>query len=537
MAAPQVEDEAFVTLATNDSYCLGAMVLGHSLKHVGTTRKLVVMISPQVSGSIRSQLSGIFDLVVEVDVLDSQDVTNLALLSRPDLGCTFTKFHCWRLTQFSKCVFLDADTLVLQNCDELFERDEFSAAPDAGWPDCFNSGVFVFRPSENTYQSLLSFAVSHGTFDGGDQGLLNLFYSDWSTKDISKHLPFIYNVVSQAFYSYLPAFKQFGKNVKICHFIGEQKPWRYTVDPTSGQVQTDESTVHNQTFLQIWWRYFLSLVHPFLDPTLAKNPEKPLHHLHLPALDPETARRAASRINYKMTMPYVLPDIDVFYNVKEVVSPSGEPVVVDVDEERCYHHYESHYLEEPMSHMDADNPAPSLYDAKDIENIIHKTNGSNTEHCDVENSESGKSDDRHKSCDNGDTNCDKTDDSNSINPDSSKCHDGGHDHSSTHLACCHGNCGTSDEGGIVGQLAGLKLAGPSPEPLPQMNEREWQYAWERGQIDYLGIDSFENIKSKIEDTLGNGAKKPPSAEEEGVKKPASKSKTSSKSSKTGKSKS
>ncbi|XP_064639604.1 glycogenin-1-like isoform X2 [Lineus longissimus] len=365
MAAPQVEDEAFVTLATNDSYCLGAMVLGHSLKHVGTTRKLVVMISPQVSGSIRSQLSGIFDLVVEVDVLDSQDVTNLALLSRPDLGCTFTKFHCWRLTQFSKCVFLDADTLVLQNCDELFERDEFSAAPDAGWPDCFNSGVFVFRPSENTYQSLLSFAVSHGTFDGGDQGLLNLFYSDWSTKDISKHLPFIYNVVSQAFYSYLPAFKQFGKNVKICHFIGEQKPWRYTVDPTSGQVQTDESTVHNQTFLQIWWRYFLSLVHPFLDPTLAKNPE----------------------------------------------------------------------------------------------------------------------------------------------------------------------------GGIVGQLAGLKLAGPSPEPLPQMNEREWQYAWERGQIDYLGIDSFENIKSKIEDTLGNGAKKPPSAEEEGVKKPASKSKTSSKSSKTGKSKS
>ena len=43
---------------------------------------------------------------------------------------------------------------------------------------------------------------------GGDQGLLNSFFSDWATKDIQKHLPFIYNVVSQAFYSYLPAFKQ-----------------------------------------------------------------------------------------------------------------------------------------------------------------------------------------------------------------------------------------------------------------------------------------------------------------------------------------
>jgi len=40
-------------------------------------------------------------------------------------------------------VFLDADTLVLDNVDELFERPELAAAPDVGWPDCFNSGVFV----------------------------------------------------------------------------------------------------------------------------------------------------------------------------------------------------------------------------------------------------------------------------------------------------------------------------------------------------------------------------------------------------------
>ena len=55
---------------------------------------------------------------------------------------------------------------MLHNVDELFEREEFSAAHDAGWPDCFNSGVFVFRPSDETYQSLLQFATSHGSFDG-----------------------------------------------------------------------------------------------------------------------------------------------------------------------------------------------------------------------------------------------------------------------------------------------------------------------------------------------------------------------------------
>ena len=54
----------------------------------------------------------------------------------------------------------------MQNIDELFEREEFSAAPDVGWPDCFNSGVFVFKPNNDTYSSLLNFALQKGSFDG-----------------------------------------------------------------------------------------------------------------------------------------------------------------------------------------------------------------------------------------------------------------------------------------------------------------------------------------------------------------------------------
>lgn len=38
-----------------------------------------------------------------------------------------------------RCVFLDADTLVLDNVDELFSHSELSAAADCGWPDTFNS--------------------------------------------------------------------------------------------------------------------------------------------------------------------------------------------------------------------------------------------------------------------------------------------------------------------------------------------------------------------------------------------------------------
>ena len=39
--------EAWVTLATNDSYCLGAVVLANSLKRAGTTKNIVVMVTKQ----------------------------------------------------------------------------------------------------------------------------------------------------------------------------------------------------------------------------------------------------------------------------------------------------------------------------------------------------------------------------------------------------------------------------------------------------------------------------------------------------------
>ena len=111
LAAPSTQ--AWVTLATNDSYALGALVLASSLKRTNTARKIVVMVTPEgLSPPMKSQLNSAFDEVVDVSLLDSKDKVNLSLMERPELGVTFTKLHCWRLVQYTKCVFLDADTMV-----------------------------------------------------------------------------------------------------------------------------------------------------------------------------------------------------------------------------------------------------------------------------------------------------------------------------------------------------------------------------------------------------------------------------------------
>lgn len=271
--------EAWVTLATNDSYALGAMVLAESLRRVGTKKQLHILITPTVTVPIREQLAKLFNAITEVDVMDSRDEANLAMIKRPELGVTFTKLTCWTLVQYTKAVFLDADCLVLQNSDELFEYPELSAAPDIGWPDIFNTGVFVFVPSQQTYAALLNHAVTQGSFDGGDQGLLNTYFHDWNSKGPSHRLPFTYNMSSHVVYTYVAAYKHFAKSVKIVHFLGSVKPWHHHYDLRSNQVSLRSDNQSQVEHVQKWWHIFSEAVLPNM------HPESVAQHVHVISAD------------------------------------------------------------------------------------------------------------------------------------------------------------------------------------------------------------------------------------------------------------
>uniref|UniRef100_A0A336LHB1 glycogenin glucosyltransferase n=1 Tax=Culicoides sonorensis TaxID=179676 RepID=A0A336LHB1_CULSO len=262
-------NNAWVTLATNDSYALGALVLAKSLKSVNTVYPIIVLVTDGVTTAMRDTLKEVFNNVESVDLYDSKDSEKLSLIKRPELGVTFTKLCCWKLTSFEKCVFLDADTLVLHNCDDLFDREELSAAPDVGWPDCFNSGVFVFVPSNETYSKLIEYANTNGSFDGGDQGLLNSYFSDWRNLP-ARHLPFVYNTSISTAYSYLPAFKKFEADIKIIHFLGSLKPWQINFNFEQNVVANLPSEYQHLTkYFSLWWKIFAESIHPALKPEMS----------------------------------------------------------------------------------------------------------------------------------------------------------------------------------------------------------------------------------------------------------------------------
>ncbi|KAG2156652.1 glycosyltransferase family 8 protein [Suillus bovinus] len=219
---------AFVTLVTSDSYLPGALAISGALKDVHQTEPhevkydTVCIVTPETLDITTIKLlRKTYDTVIGVEVIGQPDPTGLNLLGRPDLDTVLTKLHVFRLTQYSKVIFLDADVLPLRPLSHLFSLDhEFSAVPDVGWPDIFNSGVMVLSPSEDKFMELQELLKTNGSWDGGDQGILN----EWRGGNWNR-LSFTYNTTPTAAYTYAPAYERFGSQISVVHFIGPNKPW------------------------------------------------------------------------------------------------------------------------------------------------------------------------------------------------------------------------------------------------------------------------------------------------------------------------
>ncbi|KAG6817756.1 hypothetical protein H0H87_004547 [Tephrocybe sp. NHM501043] len=221
---------AFVTLISSDSYLPGALALAGALKDVHPSPvvlpevdfQTVCLVTPEtVDVSTIKLLRRAFDIVIGVETILQQNEAGLVLLGRLDLNTVLTKLHVFRLTQFSKIIFLDADILPIRPLSHLFTLPhEFSASPDVGWPDIFNSGMMVLTPGEDKFKELTELLHSKGSWDGGDQGLLN----EWRGNNWNR-LSFTYNTTPTAAYTYAPAYERFGSQISAIHFIGPNKPW------------------------------------------------------------------------------------------------------------------------------------------------------------------------------------------------------------------------------------------------------------------------------------------------------------------------
>lgn len=195
------------------------------------------------SGSLISHQT-VYNEIIPVETISNVKPANLYRMDRPDLISAFTKIELWRQTQFRTIVYLDADVVAIRAPNELLNSDaHLSAVPDVGWPDCFNSGMLVLQPNMGDYYSLLALAERGISFDGADQGLLNMHFRRWH------RLSFTYNCTPSGSYQYVPAYKHFHSSISLVHFIGREKPWKM------GRNAEGSSEVFEE-LLGRWWAVY-----------------------------------------------------------------------------------------------------------------------------------------------------------------------------------------------------------------------------------------------------------------------------------------
>lgn len=229
---------AYVTLVTNQDYVLGATALLRSLQRTGTEADLVVLYTPGVREKDLEPLRAFGARLGRCDRLPtSADFNERHERGRLHKAAPFTKggkpvFHTpldnfvklrlWQLTEYEKTVFIDADALVLRNCDKLFAYPEFCAAPNVyetlGDFHRLNSGVFTAKPSEQTFQDMLVRLDQPDVFwRRTDQTFLEHYFPDWHG------LPVFFNMLQYVWFN-LPELWSWDE-IHILHFQYE-KPWQ-----------------------------------------------------------------------------------------------------------------------------------------------------------------------------------------------------------------------------------------------------------------------------------------------------------------------
>lgn len=166
--------EAYATLLYGDEFLLGVRVLGKSLRNVGATKDMVVLVSQGVSAEAIDMLKAERWIVKRIGLVENPNDKR----TRPArFWGVYTKLEVFNLTEYKKVVYLDADTIVIRPLEELFECSKFCA--NLKHSERLNSGVMVLEPSAELFQDMMSKVSTLYSYTGGDQGFLNTYYDDF----------------------------------------------------------------------------------------------------------------------------------------------------------------------------------------------------------------------------------------------------------------------------------------------------------------------------------------------------------------------
>ena len=220
---------AWVT-SCNDNYVKGVIKLKQSLEMVGSEYPLITM-GFDLSNESRSLLN---QHGIEIRNVDLETLYNPY---EKYWTAAFAKMEMWKWEDYDTLCWLDSDTILLHNSDELLrlpiDKHGIGAALDFEiWPPMsgqptpsfkmIQSGVFVMKPSYDVYNDMQEKMRTLPSYDGGDQGFLTSYFSQGNF-DSSCILSSKYDYMIRGLYR---DYNFNLTNINILHYVGHPKPWK-----------------------------------------------------------------------------------------------------------------------------------------------------------------------------------------------------------------------------------------------------------------------------------------------------------------------
>ncbi len=230
--------KAFITYLCNDRFVPGAIALAKSLTHHSTKYEIACMVTKEVSELGRQVLETSGIVLIDIERIEPNRIDGIKDRYRENSWMMFTKLNLWRLVDYEKLVFLDADCIACRNVDEMMDMPSVSAVKDIGYGG-ISAGVLILEPNIDTFNDMMK-DIDKDVYDNtySDQSFL-----DWYLKDrqVWNEIPIAYNVLQKR----VP----FQDGVAIYHYNG-QKPWLMVSDNNCHWQMGD-----NQIF-RLWNRYY-----------------------------------------------------------------------------------------------------------------------------------------------------------------------------------------------------------------------------------------------------------------------------------------
>jgi len=100
---------------------------------------------------------------------------------------TFNKLYVWNLIDYERVIYLDADNLVVQNIDILFNCGHYCVTFFN--PIYFHTGMMVIRPDRTEFRRLLKnlLTLESFSYDGADQGFLTAEFPQLDNAPLFDH--------------------------------------------------------------------------------------------------------------------------------------------------------------------------------------------------------------------------------------------------------------------------------------------------------------------------------------------------------------